>query len=328
MCAAANTAIDPLVQVHDLAKDFRLPGGRLSGGARFVHAVDRVSFDIAGGEVLGIVGESGCGKTTLGRLLLRLIEPTKGQVVFDGRDLIMLPGDQMRALRRQMQIVFQNPLSSLSPRFKVMDIVAEPLRTHRVVESGKVRERVIALLQQVGLGIQHLDRFPHELSGGQCQRVAIARALALNPKLIVLDEPTSALDVSVQAQIINLLEELRRAYGLTYVFISHDLSVVQHISDRIGVMYLGQFVEIGPSAAVFEAPLHPYTQALLAAVPVPEVGRERRRVTLQGTVPSPANPPPGCRFHTRCPIAQDICKVQEPPLREVQPGRSAACHLV
>jgi len=328
MSTTMNLPISSLVQVHDLVKDFRLPGSWLSGGARFVHAVDRVSFEIAAGEVLGIVGESGCGKTTLGRLLLRLIEPTQGQVIFAGCDLVTLPGDQMRALRRQMQIVFQNPLSSLSPRLKVMDVVAEPLRTHRAAAVGTLREQATALLQQVGLGAQHLDRFPHELSGGQCQRVAIARALALNPKLIVLDEPTSALDVSVQAQIINLLEDLRHTYGLTYVFISHDLSVVQHISDRIGVMYLGQLVEIGPSTAVFDAPLHPYTQALLAAIPVPEVGRARTRAALKGTVPSSAHPPAGCRFHTRCPLAQGVCKVQEPPLREVQPGRSVACHLV
>ncbi len=319
---------EPLLQARELVKEFRLPGGWLSGRAQTLRAVDRVSFAVGPGEVFGLVGESGCGKTTLGRMLLRLIEPTDGQIIFDERDLTQLGGEALRQLRRQMQIVFQNPLSSLSPRQKILDSVAEPLRTHRIAPESEVRGRVVELLNQVGLGEQHLDRFPHELSGGQCQRVAIARALALNPRLIVLDEPTSALDVSVQAQIINLLDDLRRLHGLTYIFISHDLSVVQHIGDRIGVMYLGQLVEEGPGEAVFDAPLHPYTQALLSSIPLPEVGPKRERIVLPGSVPSPANPPPGCRFHTRCPLAKAICAGREPQLREAAPGRRVACHLV
>jgi oligopeptide/dipeptide ABC transporter ATP-binding protein len=261
-------------------------------------------------------------------MLLRLIEPTGGKILYDGRDLFAMRGGALRQLRAEMQIVFQNPLSSLDPRAKILDSVAEPLRTHHAIPENQMRARVMELLHQVGLGAQHLDRFPHELSGGQCQRVALARALALNPRLVVLDEPTSALDVSVQAQIINLLQELRRTHGLTYIFISHDLSIVQHISDRIGVMYLGQLVEQGPSDQVFDAPLHPYTQALLSAIPVPQVGRTRARIVLQGGVPNPANPPSGCRFHPRCPIAQTICREREPELRAVMPERRVACHLV
>jgi oligopeptide/dipeptide ABC transporter ATP-binding protein len=234
----------------------------------------------------------------------------------------------MRSMRRQMQIVFQNPLSSLSPRLKVEQIVAEPLRTHHVLERHQIRGRVIELLEQVGMGAQHLDRFPHEMSGGQCQRVAVARALALNPRLIVLDEPTSALDVSVQAQIINLLEDLRQEHGLTYLFISHDLNVVQHISDRIGVMYLGKLVELGPSEELFELPLHPYTQALFGAIPMPVVDGQRELTLLEGNVPSPVAPPPGCRFHTRCPLAQEICQEIEPEFRQVSSGRYVACHFV
>jgi oligopeptide/dipeptide ABC transporter ATP-binding protein len=318
----------PLVRVESLVKHFRLPGGWLSGGARILHAIDDVSLEIYPGQVLGLVGESGCGKTTLGRCLLRLVDPTAGRITFDGRDLFALKGAELRHLREEMQIVFQSPLSSLSPRFKVFDCVAEPLQTHRHLTRAELESRVLELLEQVGLGRQHLDRYPHELSGGQCQRVAVARALALSPRLLVLDEPTSALDVSVQAQIINLLAELRTQRGLTYLFISHDLGVVQYISDRICVMYLGKLVETGLSGAIFDAPRHPYSQALISAISVPEPGAARNRIVLKGAVPSPVNPPPGCRFHMRCPLAQARCRTEEPTLRSVAEGRMVACHFV
>lgn len=317
-----------LVVLRNLRKHFRLPGGWLTGEKRFVYAVDGIDLEIAEGEVFGLVGESGCGKTTLGRIVLRLIEPTEGEVQFDGKDLLAAGDQAMRRIRRDMQLVFQNPLSSLSPRMKVFDIISEPLRTHKAMPRETIAGRVVELLTLVGLGEQHLYRYPHEMSGGQCQRVAIARALALNPRLIVLDEPTSALDVSVQAQIINLLDNLKKQQKLTYIFISHDLNVVHHLSDRIGVMYLGKIVEVGDSEDIFNNPLHPYTRALLEAIPMPEVQEDHEWTVLEGNVPSPTDPPAGCRFHTRCPIAVERCTTVEPRQVEVRAGRYVACHLV
>ena len=314
-----------LVEIRDLVKHFPVRGSWFARSKPVVHALDGVSIDIYAGEVLGLVGESGCGKTTLGRCVLRLIQPTSGQITFEGQDIGALDRAGLRRLRAHMQIVFQNPLSSLSPRLTIRASLEEPLRTHHIPRD-QWNSRIANLLQQVGLGAQHLDRFPHELSGGQCQRVTVARALSLEPRLLVLDEPTSALDVSVQAQIINLLDDLRHQHGLTYVFISHDLGVVEHLSDRIGVMYLGKLVELGSTAETFERPLHPYTQALIASVPTLVPGEEA--TPLEGNLPSPLNPPVGCRFHTRCPLAQAVCRQQEPELREARPDHWVACHLV
>jgi oligopeptide transport system ATP-binding protein len=319
-----------LLEVRNLVTHFTVGGGFFGGRAGVVRAVDGVSFSIRRGETLGLVGESGCGKTTTGRSILQLERPTSGQVIFEGRDLTALGEVELRAVRRRMQVIFQDPYASLNPRMTVGQILAEPLAVHGIVTSGTGRRaRVRDLLTRVGLLPQHADRYPHQMSGGQRQRVGIARALAVEPSLIVCDEPVSALDVSIQAQIINLLEDLQSELGLTYLFIAHDLAVVRHISDRVAVMYLGKIVEIADRRQLYENPLHPYTNALLAAVPIPDpvLEEHRARTVLSGEVPSPLNPPSGCVFHPRCPIAVDRCRGEVPPLREITPGHWAACLL-
>jgi len=321
---------ETLLEVRNLVTHFKVGGGLFGGPAGVVRAVDGVSFAIRRGETLGLVGESGCGKTTAGRSILQLERPTAGQVIFEGRDLTALDEVALRSVRRRMQVIFQDPYSSLNPRMTVGQILAEPLAVHGIITSSTGRRaRVRDLLTRVGLLPQHADRYPHQMSGGQRQRVGIARALAVEPSLIVCDEPVSALDVSIQAQIINLLEDLQAEFNLTYLFIAHDLAVVRHISDRVAVMYLGKIVEITDRRELYENPLHPYTRALLAAVPIPDpVLEERReRTVLSGEVPSPLNPPSGCVFHPRCPIAVERCRGEVPPLREVTPGHWAACLL-
>lgn len=309
-----------LVNVRDLVKHFPV-----EGSDDVVRAVDGVTFKIMRGETLGLVGESGCGKSTVGRCLLRLIEPTSGTVTFEGRDVLSLGRNELRQLRREMQIVFQDPYASLNPRMRIGDIVGEPFVIHKIGTKNDRRERVAELLRRVGLDPDYRTRYPHEFSGGQRQRIGVARTLALNPKLIVADEPVSALDVSVQAQVVNLFQELQEEFGLTYLFISHGLAVVEHISTRVAVMYLGRIVEIASAAELYANPLHPYTQALLSAIPIPDPKRKRERIVLQGDVPTPINPPSGCRFRTRCPIAIEECARIDPELREVAPGHTVAC---
>lgn len=327
MTATSNNV---LLRVENLFKHFPIMQGILVKkqiGA--VHAVDGISFDVHSGETLGLVGESGCGKSTAGRTILQLYRPTAGSVIFDGVDLVNLQGNALRHMRRQMQMIFQDPYASLNPRMTVGEIIIEPLIIHNVAQGKEIDERAANLLELVGLNPAFANRYPHEFSGGQRQRIGVARALALQPKLIICDEPISALDVSIQAQVINLLEDLQKQFNLTYLFIAHDLSVVRHISDRVAVMYLGIIVELASRQDLYEDPLHPYTQALLSAVPIPDpmVEEKRQRIILQGDVPSPVNPPSGCRFRTRCPIAQEICAEQTPEWREAKPGHYVACHF-
>jgi oligopeptide transport system ATP-binding protein len=320
---------DTLLHVDNLVMHFPIYQGVIRRQVGAVHAVDGVSFDIYKGETLGLVGESGCGKSTTGRAILRLYKPTGGHVFYDGRDLASLSEREMRIMRRKLQIIFQDPYASLNPRMTVTDIVGEPLLVHNVARGKEIRERVKELLSLVGLNPAFADRYPHEFSGGQRQRIGVARALALQPDLIICDEPISALDVSIQAQVINLLEDLQEQFGLTYLFIAHDLSMVRHISNRVAVMYLGVIVELAEREELYDHPLHPYSQALLSAVPIPDpIAEERRhRIILEGDVPSPVNPPSGCRFRTRCPIAESMCAEQKPEWREIKPGHFVACHF-
>ena len=319
---------EPLLSVRNLVKRFPVTGGILGRTLEHVHAVDGVSFDIAAGETLGLVGESGCGKSTTGRCILRLIEPTSGEVRFDGRDVMAADARGLRELARGMQIIFQDPFASLNPRMTVGAIIGEALTIHKLARNVReYDERVVNLLETVGLHADYRSRYPHEFSGGQRQRIGIARALAVSPRLIVCDEPVSALDVSIQAQVINLLEDLQRQFGLAYLFIAHDLSVVEHISRRVAVMYLGRIVELASAHDLYATPRHPYTEALLSAVPVPDPAAKRQRIVLQGDVPNPIRPPAGCHFHPRCPHAMERCRSEAPLLREVAPGHLAACHL-
>ena len=316
-----------LLEVNDLCKHYPIRKGLFSRVSGYVYAVDGISFTINEGETLGLVGESGCGKSTVGRTILKLIEPTRGEIIWRGERIDELSRSQMRPYRKQIQAVFQDPYSSLNPRMRSADIVSEPLRNYESLSKIEGRERVAALFERVGLRPDQMLRFPHEFSGGQRQRLGIARALSVQPKLIMLDEPVSALDVSVQAQVINLLEELQHEFKVSYLFVAHDLAVIKHISHRVAVMYLGRIVELAPTKELFARPSHPYTEALLSAVPVPDPKYQRKQIVLGGDVPSPINRPAGCHFHTRCPYVQERCKVEEPRLEEITPGHSVACHF-
>jgi oligopeptide/dipeptide ABC transporter ATP-binding protein len=318
----------PLLEVTDLKKHYPIRQGVMLRQVGTVQAVDGVSFSLVKGETLGLVGESGCGKSTTGRTILQLVHPTSGRIVYDGHDISGLSNERMRPWRKRMQMVFQDPYASLDPRMTVGQIVSEPLIIHKLAANKAEREgRTIEILESVGLGEKYLRRYPYEFSGGQRQRIGIARALVVEPELIVADEPVSALDVSIQAQVLNLLQDLKAQFELTYLFIAHDLSVVRHISDRVAVMYLGKIAELAPTEKLFDDPLHPYTLALLSAVPTTRPHQRKKRIPLPGDVPSPVNPPAGCRFHTRCPFAEDVCRREQPELREIEPGHQAACHF-
>jgi len=317
----------PLLEVNGLKKHFPIRGGLLGRVSGHVYAVDDISFTIGEGETLGLVGESGCGKSTAAKSIMKLLEPTAGEIKLRGARIDQLRPSAMRPYRRELQFVFQDPYSSLNPRLSVGAIVGEPLANYRIAAGSELKDRVIAILAKVGLRADAMERYPHEFSGGQRQRIGIARALAVNPRLIICDEPVSALDVSVQAQVVNLLKDLQKEFRLSYLFVAHDLAVVENISHRIAVMYLGKIVELTDRQSLFSAPLHPYTEALLSAVPLPDPDAPRRRIILSGDVPSPINPPTGCRFHTRCPYAEARCRVEEPAMREVKPGHLVACHL-
>lgn len=317
----------PLLEVKHLKKHFPIKGGVFSKTIGYVYAVDDINFTLEKGETLGLVGESGCGKSTTGRTILRLIEPTDGAIYFEGQDITHLDKSAMRALRREMQIIFQDPYASLNPRMTVGSIIGEPLEIHKIAKGAEKEERVASLLQKVGLRAEDMRKYPHEFSGGQRQRIGIARALALNPKLIVCDEPVSALDVSIQAQVINLLEDLQAEFGLSYLFIAHNLNVVEHISNRVAVMYLGQIVELASGEELYKNPQHPYTEALLSAVPIPDPTVKKKRIILEGDVPSPINPPKGCHFHTRCMYKDKICEEVEPEFKDIGGGHWVACHF-
>jgi len=324
---ANSTELKSLVDIQDLCKYFPITKGISARVTGRVHAVDGVSFSIKAGETFGLVGESGCGKTTVARLILRLLQPSSGNIYFQGTDITAIKERRLRNLRREMQIIFQDPMASLNPRLTIGDLISEPLEVHGIGNKKEREQQVERLLEAVGLRQNHCYNFPHELSGGQRQRVGIARALALKPKLIIADEPVSALDVSIRSQIINLLYDLQEEFNLTYLFIAHDMSVIKHISNRVGVMYLGKLLELAPKEILFKRPHHPYTQALLSAIPIPNPEIQRTRILLQGDVPNPINPPSGCRLHTRCLYTSDRCKEEQPLLREIELNHFAACHL-